>query len=631
MSFTTQIQGVRSGASFTGSDYTNPALTNAYLAVIANLYKVASGDVPATGAGVVANIQSSMTQLINIAQNGMPITNPDGSVRTFYMTSNQATTLNSLMKSLMASGVGAVAGPLATFDPSTITAAQLTQWSSDNVAGLSNPVANNPSLSNLFLNVLTSMAGAAFATPSNQAAAIDRLLGTNSIGAPVASNSSQVGIQSYTELAYIQTANAQITQMLSSLQQNLTTTSSTIQVLTALQTIHNNLAVTSRTYNYNLLPIGVLSVGNAQSQYQNSASTQLGTSLIPQLSTEFNPFLMPNATISVTNVTRTNVFVTFPPSSRPAIDSVTVTATIPTGYNASAVPPTPSLYYQVNQVTGAVTPITSSTISFSYTRSLSGGAAIDSFTESIYSAMTALSNRGDVGLNDYLQLPEALALSTPTLAVNFFLNLLPIIISQGQTNPAGLAGAFNGIVLPALRDAWGANVTNFGTGNAQMPLLGTVTGMQGYLTQLLGAQSTLLNQLALLSSQTPASTMLNPILRSQSLFGLSQTVYNDLTKNLITSNGQAITGTTTTMSAISGVRAWLMDNYQTFSSPAASQAGIVQQNLTNALTAGSATNSTQTQKVQNSLFLFQQYYQSASAVLTALTQAITSMARRIAQ
>lgn len=57
--------------------------------------------------------------------------------------------------------------------------------------------------------------------------------------------------------------------------------------------------------------------------------------------------------------------------------------------------------------------------------------------------------------------------------------------------------------------------------------------------------------------------------------------------------------------------------------------GNVQQNITFAITAAQSLNDTQKEKVQQFLFVFEEYYKSASAILSAITQMIEKMAQGI--
>ena len=73
----------------------------------------------------------------------------------------------------------------------------------------------------------------------------------------------------------------------------------------------------------------------------------------------------------------------------------------------------------------------------------------------------------------------------------------------------------------------------------------------------------------------------------------------------------------------------MLDNYnQKFatSDGNAALAGRMDKDLTFAITAAQSLNDTQKQKVQNFLFIFQEYYNSASSIL----QALNNLAQKIA-
>lgn len=170
-------------------------------------------------------------------------------------------------------------------------------------------------------------------------------------------------------------------------------------------------------------------------------------------------------------------------------------------------------------------------------------------------------------------------------------------------------------------------------GVQKFPLLGTLSGMSALKVQLTGQRAQLSALLVQLAAQTPPSVLADPIKRSQALLGQMSTVYGDLVKNLgpnPPANFQ-ISAKTPLLQAQSGIRAWIMDNYQTFSSPDATKAGLIQQNLTAAITAAQSTNDTQKQDVRNSLLVFEEYYKSAATVLNQLTQIISRMAQGIAK
>lgn len=78
-----------------------------------------------------------------------------------------------------------------------------------------------------------------------------------------------------------------------------------------------------------------------------------------------------------------------------------------------------------------------------------------------------------------------------------------------------------------------------------------------------------------------------------------------------------------------GFRQWMLDSYSSFMNQNAANAGQYQQNITNAVTAAQSLNDTQKEQVRRYMFVFQEYYQSASAILTQLSQLIEKMAQNI--
>lgn len=76
---------------------------------------------------------------------------------------------------------------------------------------------------------------------------------------------------------------------------------------------------------------------------------------------------------------------------------------------------------------------------------------------------------------------------------------------------------------------------------------------------------------------------------------------------------------------------WVLDNYNNFTQGGSSNAGALQANITTAITAAQSLNDSQKEDVRRFLFIFQEYYQSASAILSKITQIIEKMAQKISQ
>lgn len=114
------------------------------------------------------------------------------------------------------------------------------------------------------------------------------------------------------------------------------------------------------------------------------------------------------------------------------------------------------------------------------------------------------------------------------------------------------------------------------------------------------------------------------------LLGKLQAVVADLNKVFAVS-GVPVSATTPTMDAFKAFKNWMLDNLDQHGNANAAKAGLIQQNITFAITAGQSTNDSQKEQVRRYLFVFEEYYKSASAVLQALTQIITKMAQGISK
>ncbi len=81
--------------------------------------------------------------------------------------------------------------------------------------------------------------------------------------------------------------------------------------------------------------------------------------------------------------------------------------------------------------------------------------------------------------------------------------------------------------------------------------------------------------------------------------------------------------------SFSAVQKWAIDNYGGSTAAAITKQGNFQQHITNAITAAESTNTTQQEAVRRYMFVFEQYCQSAAAILKALDQIFEKIARGI--
>lgn len=149
----------------------------------------------------------------------------------------------------------------------------------------------------------------------------------------------------------------------------------------------------------------------------------------------------------------------------------------------------------------------------------------------------------------------------------------------------------------------------------------------GYINaykNLVSIRTSLSAQLAKLSAVTSASDRAN----NTTLYGRLSQVLKDLNTTFVTSTGSPILSTTPPGAASAGFKKWMLDNYSAYNSV---ESGQFQQNITFAITAGENLNDTQKETVRNYLYIFEEYYKSASAALQAITQIIQKMAQNIAR
>lgn len=179
-------------------------------------------------------------------------------------------------------------------------------------------------------------------------------------------------------------------------------------------------------------------------------------------------------------------------------------------------------------------------------------------------------------------------------------------------------------------------------GNNNLPVFSVQpgAGFADALYQLLNDKAALSAQIAQLSVLTPATGGSQD---SASLYARLKQVLSDINANLYYLSGSTKVQVTFSTpqggdawnQAFLGFRNWMLDNtqqkfnLQDGGDP--SKAGLYSRNLTFAVSAGESLNDTQKEQVRNYLFVFQEYYQSASAILKALSDMITKMAQGIAR
>jgi hypothetical protein len=144
---------------------------------------------------------------------------------------------------------------------------------------------------------------------------------------------------------------------------------------------------------------------------------------------------------------------------------------------------------------------------------------------------------------------------------------------------------------------------------------------------LVKTRDSLMSSFATLSAITSSADKAN----SNSLYSRVKTVLDDLNANFVTSSGNPITLTTSSTAAAAGFKKWMLDNYSAYANSNVALQGKIQNNITTAVTAAQNLNDQQKETVRNYMYVFEQYYKSASAALQAISQIIQKMAQNIAR
>lgn len=175
-------------------------------------------------------------------------------------------------------------------------------------------------------------------------------------------------------------------------------------------------------------------------------------------------------------------------------------------------------------------------------------------------------------------------------------------------------------IIPAIFSSWvRASFTNgVNPGGTIVAIPVNVLTFQGAaaINSLVNLKASVLAQI------TALSNILTPTQRNAtgSLYSNLKAVYNDLS-------------TVTSVSAGTDVNAntfkWFLDNYDVTEGSDLTDQGQIQANLTKAITAAESLNDTQKEDVRNFLFVFEEYYKSASAILQKITQIIEKIAQGI--
>lgn len=161
----------------------------------------------------------------------------------------------------------------------------------------------------------------------------------------------------------------------------------------------------------------------------------------------------------------------------------------------------------------------------------------------------------------------------------------------------------------------------------------TQIGLDDLKNQLVKARNDLDAQIAAIQalSANPGSSSVSPASQgsTNALLSKLQTIRADFSSVFITQQGQEITSATSMYSAYSGLYNWLIDKYDQRNTANSQQAGALQKNIIAGIVSSQSLNDAKKADVQNFLYVFKEYYKSASAILQQLGQIIQHAAESI--
>lgn len=162
--------------------------------------------------------------------------------------------------------------------------------------------------------------------------------------------------------------------------------------------------------------------------------------------------------------------------------------------------------------------------------------------------------------------------------------------------------------------------------NVYGPPISVIAGVQ--ISQI--GKNYVENLIKLKASVQAQITKLDGILSTEqknatgSIYQALVNIKNDLDSKFTNNAGQPITLASGGADQLIGLSKWILDGYNDNDS---SNSALIQQNITKAITAAQSLNDTQKEEVRNYLFVFEEYYKSASSILQKISQIIEKMAQ----
>lgn len=566
-----------------------------------------------------ATIIQAMQGLNNLAQNGAsgdPVL-----TGTYYMTSGMASTLGLVMNSLTTAGFSL----------------------SSNIT---------PSSAQQSLSVSTWQGMAPLG--------VEKLV-TNALGSTLDASRS---LQSMIELEYVAEGNNLISANLTNLQAQLSTTQSIISNLTVIQNVLNDITVSNPNSfafppkNSSQIPSAAITALNAMMNSENPApgivALNPATATAPLAFTAANILAslsqggalaqetvaaIQSGTPSNTAQVIYNAFITTynlvqagsPASAAGAVDSAIYNAVNAQGPGTAGNGTSETLAEALINA-GSASAVTNSTIS---------GNLIDILQNLTSAGQTpAVTSVSQAMISDYQTLANP-----PTNQVNATFITLASAYANDVANATNFEKQHPGMTFQsAMTFQTGASqlVAGYANNNTQnfvalyqiaasanfTQLFPTATPSLHTASSLLAAYTQLQSEITTLEAQTGQNAK-----TPNSLANFLQTVVQDISTSMsYVLQVQASGGIPTQLQLNSAVSAFIIDNQnKQLDSTKGFTAGHAQTDVTNAINAATSLNNTQQVSVNNYEFIFQQFYTSASNILSQIDQIIQGLAQAISK
>lgn len=422
-------------------------------------------------------------------------------------------------------------------------------------------------------------------------------------------------VQAYVELSYIRAGNEVMAVALSDLETALTQTQASLNSLATVQKLHNQLAPPDASK----MPFDFTDSNQVVTYSQNITSIQLP-----------NPS-EPSATLSAPISLTDNQFTVASPFVSDEVFTYRVTQTILTVNNPADAGETTTFRWNLNNPGGVTTienpgntdetiritaNVSGNVVYFSAVNPVSSGIVL-TYVEAPTLVMLGRNYLTDNQVTDTYTFTIPYAFGTGTARTEYVAMSVDGDINKYVSAYNKVASSFYGTPIdPLFKVTIPANY--FGAGNPPKAVASVITSYSQpaftyYFNTLVSAKQQISGIISYLS------TLSNASMDQHGLLDQLHAVYDTL---------PPLTDAQTNFSA---VRSWLLDGYNIHGASGVANQGKIQNGITAAITASESLNDSQKESVRNYMFIFEEYYKSAAATLTAISQMIQKMAQNVAR